>query len=241
MLYLVGIGPGAKSSMTQAALRAIKEAEVIVGYSTYIHLVSEMLADKKVIQTGMHGEISRCQKALELAQKYPKIVLICSGDAGIYGMAGLIFELEAKEKTKTKIKIIPGVTASIGTAAKLGAPLMNDFCQISLSDLMTPWKVIEKRLEAAAWADFVICLYNPRSKSRPNNLHKALDIILQYKPKRTLVGIGKNIGRKNEINKITTIGSLDEKEIDMRTTVIIGNKNTYCYDKKMITPRGYKL
>ena len=156
-------------------------------------------------------------------------------------MAGLILELAGKMDKHIDIKVVPGVTASIAAAAHLGAPLMNDFCHISLSDLMTPWEVITKRVDAAAKADFVICLYNPRSKGRPHHLRKALDIILKYKSPDTVVGIGKDVARPKEIDKITTIADLDETEINMTSIVIVGNKNTYVEDGRMITPRGYTL
>ncbi|EHO47987.1 putative precorrin-3B C(17)-methyltransferase [Lentilactobacillus kisonensis F0435] len=159
----------------------------------------------------------------------------------VFSMAGLVLEMAAKEDKHVDIKVIPGVTASIAAAAALGAPLMNDFCHISLSDLMTPWDVIKDRLDAAAKSDFVICLYNPRSKGRPNNLREALNIILKYKSEDTVVGIGKDVARKHEIDKITTIKDLDETEINMTTIVIVGNKNTYVADGRMITPRGYTL
>lgn len=180
-------------------------------------------------------------KALEIAATGKDVAIISSGDAGIYGMAGLILELAGKMDQHIDIKVIPGVTASIAAAAHLGAPLMNDFCHISLSDLMTPWEVITERVDAAAKADFVICLYNPRSKGRPHHLRKALDIILKYKSPDTIVGIGKDVARPKEVDKVTTIADLDETEINMTSIVIVGNKNTYVEDGRMITPRGYTL
>ena len=181
MLYIVGLGPGSKDLMTQEALDVIEKTDTIVGYVTYVHLVEDMLKGKELVVTGMRGEIDRCKKAIEIAETGKDIAIISSGDAGIYGMAGLVLELASKADQHIDVKVVPGVTASIGAAAALGAPLMNDFCHISLSDLMTPWDVIKERVDAAAKADFVICLYNPRSKGRPNNLHEALDIILKYK------------------------------------------------------------
>ncbi|MFD1123895.1 precorrin-3B C(17)-methyltransferase [Lentilactobacillus raoultii] len=241
MLYIVGLGPGSKNLMTQEALDVIKKVHTIVGYITYIHLVESMLNGKEVITTGMRGEIKRSQKALEIAATGKDVAIISSGDAGIYGMAGLVLEVASKMDQQIDIRVVPGITASIGAAASLGAPLMNDFCHISLSDLMTPWEVIKKRVDAAAKADFVICLYNPRSKGRPNNLREALDIILQSKSENTIVGIGKDVARKHEIEKITTIRDLDVTEVNMTTIVIIGNKNTYVSNGRMITPRGYTL
>ena len=241
MLYVVGLGPGSKELMTEEARQVIENTHTIVGYATYVRLIEDMIEGKELVVTGMRGEIERCKKALEIASTGKDVAIISSGDAGIYGMAGLILELAGKMDKHIDIKVVPGVTASIAAAAHLGAPLMNDFCHISLSDLMTPWEVITKRVDAAAKADFVICLYNPRSKGRPHHLRKALDIILKYKSPDTVVGIGKDVARPKEIDKITTIADLDETEINMTSIVIVGNKNTYVEDGRMITPRGYTL
>lgn len=241
MLYVVGLGPGSKAMMTQEAREVIEQTKTIVGYATYVRLIEDMIEGKELVVTGMRGEIDRCKKALEIAQTGKDVAIISSGDAGVYGMAGLIMDLASKQDAKVEIKVIPGVTASIAAAAHLGAPLMNDFCHISLSDLMTPWEVIEKRLHAAAAADFVICLYNPRSKGRPHHLRKALDIISQYKAGTTVVGIGKDVARPKEIDAITTIDDLDETMVNMTSIVIVGNKETYIHDGRMITPRGYQL
>lgn len=241
MLYVVGLGPGSKAMMTQEAREVIEQTKTIVGYATYVRLIEDMIEGKELVVTGMRGEIDRCKKALEIAQTGKDVAIISSGDAGVYGMAGLIMDLASKQDAKVEIKVIPGVTASIAAAAHLGAPLMNDFCHISLSDLMTPWEVIEKRLHAAAAADFVICLYNPRSKGRPHHLRKALDIIAQYKAGTTVVGIGKDVARPKEIDEITTIDDLDETMVNMTSIVIVGNKETYVHDGRMITPRGYQL
>ncbi|MCC4440735.1 precorrin-3B C(17)-methyltransferase [Limosilactobacillus reuteri] len=241
MLYVVGLGPGSKELMTEEARKVIENTHTIVGYATYVRLIEDMIEGKELVVTGMRGEIERCKKALEIASTGKDVAIISSGDAGIYGMAGLILELAGKMDKHIDIKVVPGVTASIAAAAHLGAPLMNDFCHISLSDLMTPWEVITKRVDAAAKADFVICLYNPRSKGRPHHLRKALDIILKYKSPDTVVGIGKDVARPKEIDKITTIADLDETEINMTSIVIVGNKNTYVEDGRMITPRGYTL
>ncbi|GEK27886.1 precorrin-3B C(17)-methyltransferase [Furfurilactobacillus siliginis] len=241
MLYIVGLGPGDKSVMTQDALDAIEKCPIIVGYATYMRLVKDMLDGKEMVSTGMRGEMERCEKAIELAAQGKDVALISSGDAGIYGMAGLVFEILANKDQHLDVKVIPGVTASIAASAALGSPLMNDFCHISLSDLMTPWDVITERVDAAAKADFVICLYNPRSKGRPNNLREALDIMLKYKSPDTIVGYGKDVARLKEIEKITTIRDLDEEDINMTTIVIVGNKNTFVHDGRMVTPRGYSL
>ncbi|QLL69175.1 precorrin-3B C(17)-methyltransferase [Lactobacillus sp. 3B(2020)] len=241
MLYVVGLGPGSKDLMTQEARNVIEKTNIIVGYATYMRLVEDMIEGKEIVVTGMRGEIERCKRAIEIAKTGKDVAIISSGDAGVYGMAGLIMDLVAKQDAQIDIKVIPGVTASIAAAAHLGAPLMNDFCHISLSDLMTPWEVIEKRLHAAAQADFVICLYNPRSKGRPHHLRKALDIISQYKSEDTVVGIGKDVARPKEIDEITTIKDLDETEVNMTSIVIVGNKETYVDNGRMITPRGYQL
>ena len=241
MLYVIGLGPGREELMSQEALDAIADCEIIVGYSTYMRLIRDLVKDKEHVATGMRQEIDRCQKAIDLAIETGKNVgVVSSGDAGVYGMAGLILELLGDNKD-LEVKVIPGITASLGAAALMGAPLMNDFCHISLSDLMTPMEVIEKRLHAAAQGDFVICLYNPRSKGRPDHLAKALDIVGQYKSPDTIVGIGKDIGRKKEEYILTTIKELDEELVDMTTIVIIGNKETYVKNGRMITPRGYTL
>ncbi|WP_419725488.1 precorrin-3B C(17)-methyltransferase [Terrisporobacter petrolearius] len=241
MIYVVGIGPGCKNLMTIEAINAIDDAEVIVGYKTYIDLVKEFIVDKEVVQNGMRKEIERCKQALEIAKTGKKVAVISSGDAGIYGMAGLILELVTKENVDIKVKIVPGVTASIGAAAVLGAPIMHDFCHISLSDLMTPWEVIEKRLKLAAEADFVICLYNPRSKGRSEHLAKAFEIMGEFKAGSTAVGIVKDVGREKEEKFICTFDTMDFERVDMTTMVIIGNKATYIHDDLIITPRGYEV
>lgn len=241
MLYVIGLGPGREELMSREALDAIADCEIIVGYSTYMRLIRDLVKDKEHVATGMHQEIDRCQKAIDLALETGKNVgVVSSGDAGVYGMAGLILELLG-DNTDLEVKVVPGITASLGAAAVMGAPLMNDFCHISLSDLMTPMEVIEKRLHAAAQGDFVICLYNPRSKGRPDHLAKALNIIAQYKSEDTIVGIGKDIGRKKEQYILTTIKDLDEELVDMTTIIIVGNKETYVKNGRMITPRGYTL
>lgn len=241
MLYVVGLGPGEKGKMSLEAIEVIKKVDVIVGYTTYIRLIKELIDEKELVSTGMKQEIDRCKKAIEIAREGKDVAVISSGDAGVYGMAGLILELTSQMDEEIVVKVVPGITASIAGAALLGAPLMNDFCHISLSDLMTPWEMIEKRLHAAASADFVICLYNPRSKGRPNHLAKALEIIQQYKLKDTIIGLAKDVGRKEEEAILTSIAELDETKVDMTTVVLVGNKETYISDNRMITPRGYQL
>ena len=241
MIYVIGIGPGCRDLMTQQAIAAMEDAEVIVGYKTYIKLVEEFIKDKEVVQNGMRKEVDRCQDAIDIAKTGKKVAVISSGDAGIYGMAGLILELITKQNLDIPVKVIPGVTASIGAAAVLGAPIMHDFCHISLSDLMTPWEVIEKRLRLAAEADFVICLYNPRSKGRSEHLAKAFKIMGEFKDGSTPVGIVKDVGRADQEKFICTFDTMNFERVDMTTMVIIGNKSTYIKDDLMITPRGYTV
>ncbi|EAD5567645.1 precorrin-3B C(17)-methyltransferase [Listeria monocytogenes] len=241
MIYVIGIGPGDKRLMTGEALQAIEDADVIVGYVTYIKLIKELIKDKEVVKTGMRREIDRCQEAVDIALTGKKVAVVSSGDAGIYGMAGLVLELAEKSNPDLEVKVIPGITASIGAAAVLGAPIMHDFCHISLSDLMTPWEVIEKRLTHAAMADFVVCFYNPRSKGRANHLANAFQKMMEYKSEDTVVGIVKDVGRKEERKIITTMRDIDYELVDMTTMVIVGNKETYVKNGKMITPRGYTL
>ena len=241
MIYVIGIGPGCRDLMTQEAIPAMEDAEVIVGYKTYIKLVEDFIKDKEVVQNGMRKEVDRCQDAIDIAKTGKKVAVISSGDAGIYGMAGLILELITKQELDIPVKVVPGVTASIGAAAVLGAPIMHDFCHISLSDLMTPWEVIEKRLRLAAEADFVICLYNPRSKGRSEHLANAFKIMGEFKDGSTPVGIVKDVGREDQEKFICTFDTMDFERVDMTTMVIIGNKSTYIHDDLMITPRGYTV
>ncbi|AKH64735.1 MULTISPECIES: precorrin-3B C(17)-methyltransferase [Photorhabdus] len=241
MLTVIGIGPGNESMMTQDAIAAIREAEIIVGYKTYTHLVKHLTMDKEVIKTGMCKEIERCQTAIDLALSGRKVALISSGDAGIYGMAGLVLELVCQQQCDLEVKLVAGITASIAAATLLGAPLMHDFCHISLSDLLTPWPVIEKRVIAAAQADFVVCFYNPRSRGREGHLAKAFELMSPWKDPHTPVGVVKAAGRKKQDKWITTFGEMDFSPVDMTSLVIVGNHTTYCRDGLMITPRGYEL
>ena len=241
MIYVIGIGPGSRNLRTEEAIAVIEDAEVIVGYKTYINLITEFIGDKEVVQNGMRKKIKKNREAIEIAKTGKKVAVISSGDAGIYGMAGLILELLTKEETDIKVKVVPGVTASIGAAAVLGAPIMHDFCHISLSDLLTPWEVIEKRLRLAAEADFVICLYNPRSKGRSEHLAKAFEIMGEFKDGNTPVGIVKDVGRAKEEKFVCTFDTMDFERVDMTTMVVVGNKSTFIHDDLMITPRGYTV
>jgi precorrin-3B C17-methyltransferase len=241
MLYVIGIGPGDQKMMTPEAIEAINASEIIVGYKTYTHLIKALTFEKEVIKTGMCKEIERCQAALDLAAQGKTVALVSSGDAGIYGMAGLILELVTKQGLDVPVKVIAGITASTAAATLLGAPLMHDFCHISLSDLLTPWPVIEQRIISAAQADFVVCFYNPRSRGRPDHLAKAFELMAPFKAGTTPVGVVKDAGRKRQEKWLTTFADMDYERIDMTSLVIVGNKTTYLHGDLMITPRGYVL
>ena len=237
-LYVVGLGPGGAQDMTRRAYEAMKECDVIVGYTVYIDLVKQEFGDKEMLTTPMRKEVERCKLALEQAASGRVVAMVCSGDPGVYGMAGLIYEL-AREYPEVEIGVIPGVSAANGGAAVLGAPLMHDYCVISLSDLLTPWDKIEKRLAAAADADFVIALYNPSSHKRPDYLQRACDILLKHKDPKTICGTVRNIGREGEEPQVMTLAELRDTPVDMFTCVFIGNSKTFQLNGKMITPRGY--
>ena len=238
-VYVVGLGPGAGEQMTVRAEKILEACPVILGYTVYIDLVREQYPEKKFLSTPMKQEVKRCQMAFEEAVKGQDVAMVCSGDAGVYGMAGLIYEV-GREYPEIKIEIIPGITAATGGAAVLGAPLMHDFAVISLSDLLTPWELIERRLAAAAEGDFAICLYNPSSRKRHDYLQKACQILLQKKSGDTICGIARNIGRDGEEKRILTLDELLETQVDMFTTVFIGNSQTRKVGDAMVTPRGYR-
>ena len=240
MLSVIGIGPGSQAMMTMEAVEALQAAEIVVGYKTYTHLVKAFTGDKQVIKTGMCKEIERCQAAIELAQAGHNVALISSGDAGIYGMAGLVLELVNKQQLDIEVRLIPGMTASIAAASLLGAPLMHDFCVISLSDLLTPWEQIERRLALAAAGDFSICLYNPSSKKRADYLRRACDILLREKSPDTVCGWVRNIGREGQQHRLLTLARLRDEQVDMFTTVFIGAGTTQAVAGRMVTPRGYE-
>jgi len=222
---------------------ALAGAEVIVGYITYIDLIRDFIGEREVISTGMTREIERCRKAVEVASAGRRVAVVSSGDPGVYGMAGLVLEImEAQGLLGViPVEIIPGITSANASAAKLGAPLMHDFAVISLSDLLTPWETIAKRLEAAARADFVIVLYNPASKKRTWQIEKAQEIFLRHKPPTTPVGIVKNAARAEETVVITDLQSMLAHPVDMLSTVIVGNRSTRQAGDFMITPRGYQV
>ena len=238
-LYVVGIGPGAYEKMTIEAAQALKNSDVIIGYTVYVHLVKEHFPGKEFMPTPMKKEVEPCQMAFEEAIKGKTVSMICSGDAGVYGMAGLMYEVGVNYP-QVELEIIPGVTAATGGAAVLGAPLIHDFCLISLSDLLTPWEKIETRLLEASKADFVICLYNPSSKKRHDYLEKACNLMMEYKAPDTVCGIVENIGREGESMKVLTLEELKTTKVDMFTTVFVGNSQTKNIGGKMVTPRGYK-
>ncbi len=238
-LYVVGIGPGAYEKMTMEAAEALKNSDVIIGYTVYVDLVKNHFPGKEFLTTPMKKEVDRCVLAFEEAKKGKTAAMICSGDAGVYGMSGLMYEIGVNYP-EVELVIIPGVTAATGGAAVLGAPLIHDFCVISLSDLLTPWEKIEARLLGAAQADFVVCLYNPSSKKRHDYLEKACNLMLQFKSPDTVCGIVGNIGREGEASQVMTLEELKNTKVDMFTTVFIGNSQTQNINGKMVTPRGYK-
>lgn len=237
-LFLVGIGPGSADGMTQAAKAALEQSEVLCGYTVYLDLVRQQYPDKETYTTPMTRELERCRWAIDRAAEGKTVAMLCSGDAGVYGMAGPVLELA--EGKDIEIEVVPGVTAALSGAAILGAPLMHDFCVISLSDLLTPWEVIERRLRCAAAGDFSIALYNPRSKKRPDHLRRACEILLEEKSPDTVCGWVKNIGRPGQCQGLATLKDLGSLELDMFTTVFIGASSTKNVNGRMVTPRGYR-
>ena len=240
LVYVVGLGPGDPQFLTAQAKTALENADVLCGYTVNINLIRSFYPEKEVHATGMTKEIDRCRWALETAQSGKTVALVCSGDAGVYGMASLILEL-APNYPSVEIEVIPGLTAALSGGAVLGAPLAHDFCVISLSDRLTPWEIIEKRLACAAMGDFCVAIYNPSSKGRPDYLQCAVRILLQNgKSEETVCGIVRNIGRERQQSEIITLRELENKQVDMFTTVYIGNKTTKNIEGKMVTPRGYR-
>lgn len=242
-ITVVGLGPGGSEDMTPRALKAIQQAEVIAGYTPYIKLIEPLVGEREVIGTGMMQEVDRCRLAVQAAAAGKNTIMVSSGDSGVYGMAGLILELveQYDEEERPAVEIVAGLSAVNAAAAILGAPLMHDFAVISLSDRLTPWELIKKRAAYAAQADFVIALYNPKSKSRVKNIEEIHNILLQYKSPDTPVGIVKNASRPEEQKILSNLRDFTREEIDMFSLVIIGNSKTYIRDGWMITPRGYKL
>ena len=238
MIYVVGLGPGRKEEMTGRALAALERCDTILGYRAYIDLVRRIFPDKDLRASPMKAEVERCREALELALSGRTVGLVSSGDPGVYEMAGLMLEVAGG---RTDVEVVPGVTAANSAAALLGAPLMHDFAVISLSDLLTPWNLIERRLDAVAAADFVVCLYNPVSRGRPTHLQWACDILLRYKAPETVAGWARSVGREEEKRCVTTLGKLRDAELDMFCTAIVGNIGTTVMEGRMVTPRGYRF
>ena len=240
IIQVVGTGPGGLDHLTPAAEKALRTADVVIGYRTYLDLIDGLLHGKEVITSSMMQEVERCAKAFELADSGRRVVMVSGGDPGIYAMAGLIYEIAVERNSTIPIEVIPGLAAVNSCAARLGAPLMHDFATISLSDLLTPWEVIKKRLHAAASADFVIALYNPKSKKRTEHIKKAREIIMHYRDAKTPVGIVSAAMREDEVVTLTDLAAMLEADINMQSTVIIGNSTTFSWHGQMITPRGYK-
>ena len=236
---MVGIGPGEYEQMTIRAERVLRECDIIIGYTVYVDLVKKHFPEKEFMTTPMRQEEKRCRIAFEQASQGKTVSVICSGDAGVYGMTGLIYEL-SPEYPEVEIESVCGVSAVISGAGLLGAPLIHDFAVISLSDLLTPWEKIENRLLAASRADMVVCLYNPSSIKRKDYLKKACQLMLEYKASDTVCGIAQNIGREGEVFRVLTLDELKDTRVDMFSTVFIGNSQTKVIGNKMVTPRGYR-
>ena len=236
-LYVIGIGPGGLEHMTIRAKEAIEESNIVVGYNKYIDMIKPLVENKELFSTGMRGEEARCRKALELSKEDNTVALISTGDSGIYGMAGLILQMQKDEN----VEIITGVTASSAAGSVVGAPLMHDNCNISLSDLMTPYELIKKRVRNAADADMIISLYNPRSKGRPHYLREAIEIIKEYRDLNTPVAVVRHALRDGQEYKLFNLENFDEEVVDMFSIVIVGNSQSFVKEGKFITPRGYDV
>ena len=247
MITVVGMGPGKEAMMTEEALAALDRADVIIGYTVYLELLGDRFAGKEYLSTPMKQEVERCRMCFEQAAMGKEVAMICSGDAGIYGMASLMFELGEEYDAQnpgasmlTDICVIPGITAASSGAAVLGAPLNQDFCVISLSDLLTPWELIEKRLRAAADGDFAIAIYNPSSRKRHDYLQKACDILMEKADPERACGYVRNIGRDGTESHVCTLAELRDTQVDMFTTVFVGNSQSRIIGDRLVTPRGYK-
>ena len=238
-LYVVGIGPGGEEFMTSQAREALSRAQVLCGYTVYVELVAPLFPGKEIYTSPMKQELDRCRWAMETARE-KEVAFVCSGDAGVYGMAGLLLQL-SPQYPEVDIQVVAGVTAALSGGAVLGAPLGHDFCVVSLSDLLTPWELIEKRLRCAAWGDFCLCLYNPSSRKRADYLAKACDILLaEGKAPETVCGWVRNIGREGQASCVLSLKELRDAQLDMFTTVFIGSSTTQEINGKMVTPRGYE-
>lgn len=243
MLFVIGIGPGGRAHMTHRALEALEASDVIVGYSLYIELLGDLVAGKQVVSTGMTREVERCRAAVDLALEGRAVSVVCTGDPGVYAMAGPVLELlaEADPEGRVPVEVVPGVSAVHAAASRLGAPLMTDYAVVSLSDLLTPWETIRRRLTAAAEADFVVALYNPRSRKRVRHLEEACEILLAHRPAETPAGIVRNALRRGEEVLLTTLAQVPAAPVDMMSTVIVGNRATRRLGGWIVTPRGYDL
>lgn len=239
-IYVVGLGPGNGEQMTLQARAALDSADILCGYPVYLDLIRDLYPEKPTIATGMKREMERCQKALDAALDGKTVALVCSGDAGVYGMASPLLELAA-DHPEVEVEVVAGVTAALSGGAVLGAPLGHDLCLISLSDLLTPWEVIERRLQAAAMGDFIVCLYNPSSHKRADYLQRACDILIASgKAPETVCGLVRSIGRDGECARILPLSQLRDTQVDMFTTVFIGSAATRVLNGRMVTPRGYR-
>jgi len=240
-LYIVGIGPGSLLHLTPRAREALEGSEYILGNSTYLDQLEPLLEGKKVERSGMGREVERARRAVQLAIRGHIVSIVSGGDANIYGMAGIVYEIAEREGFQ-RVEVIPGITALSAAASLLGAPVTSDFAVVSLSDLLTPWQVIEKRLALASQADFVIALYNPRSRNRPGNFRRAIEVIARYREPDTPLGLVKNAARPGEKVIVTNIREAGkyEDEVDMATTVIIGNRDSRAWGERIITRRGYQ-
>lgn len=239
-IYVVGMGPGTEEMMTFQAVKALEDSDVIIGYPVYLNLLGERFSGKEFLSTPMRKEAERCRMCFEEAGKGKKVAMICSGDAGVYGMASLLYEI-GREYPGYELTVIPGITAANSGAACLGAPLNHDYCVISLSDLLTPWEQIEKRLKAAAMGDFCIALYNPSSHKRADYLKRACEILLEQMEEERICGYVENIGREGTETVTCTLKELKEKQVNMFTTVFIGNSGTELIAGKLVAKRGYHL
>lgn len=237
-IYIIGIGPGKEEMMSLQALQALEECDVIIGYPVYTGLLNERFRQKEIIETPMREEVKRCRICFAEARKGKTPALICSGDAGVYGLASLMYQI-GEEFPDCQLTVIPGITAANSGAAALGAPLNHDYCVISLSDLLTPWDIIENMLRAAATGDFCIALYNPSSRKRRDYLHKACDILMEQAEKERACGFVENIGRDGTQISVCTLEELAKKQVNMFTTVFIGNSRTKILNGKLVTDRGY--
>lgn len=240
-LFLVGIGPGNHKDMTAKCVAVLRNCDVVVGYKRYVELVKPFIGKKGTISSGMSQEVERCNQAIAETKKGKNVALISSGDTGVYGMAGLALEITDKKKlwNRFSVEIVPGIPVIHAAAARSGAPLMNDYAVLSLSDLLTSWETIVKRLIHVAEADFVICLYNPKSKKRTRQIKEAKSVLLRYRKPNTPVCLARNVGRKGESITLTTLDKMLRYKIDMLTVIIIGNSTTLVRNNRMITPRGY--